>query len=195
MQNNTANKALVRTQTTLRCQPVILGIMRKGIINIMRKSAITFFVLISIPLSISGCVDCIIQGLDARMCSRMHHNAKIIERHQKQIKEFNLSIRSGRFAKTMSPDEMKNLLGNTCKRFRDEPLPTNLETTLLGNYYQNRFCKLYENNSTLSVLKKEIRHSDKYGTMYFVLTDGNQVLEYFSWPMTYTKKGYRFGYD
>ena len=95
----------------------------------------------------------------------------------------------------MSPDEVKNLLGNTCNRFRDDPLPTTLDTALLGNYYQNHFCKLYESNSSLSVRKKEVKHSDKYGSMYFVLTDGNQVLEYFRWPMVYTKKGYRFGYD
>lgn len=161
----------------------------------MKKTAFLFFVLISTTFFISGCVDCMIKGIDSRTCSRMKYNAEIIEEHQKRTAEFNTFIKSGGFGKKMSSEEIKSLLGNTCNRFRNDPLPINVETALLGNYYRNHFCKLYESNYSLTVLKNEIKQSDKYGSMDFVLTDGNQVLEYFTWPMTYTKKGYRFGND
>jgi len=166
-----------------------------GGIKIMGKSSFAFLMLISMPFFISGCVDCMVQGLDARTCSRMKHNAEIISQHQKQTAEFNKSIRFGYFGEVMSPEEIESLLGNVCKRFRDDPLPTNLDTALLGNCYENHFCKLYESNRSLSVRKKEVKYSDKLGSIYFVLTDGNKVLEYFQWPIVYTKKGYMFGSD
>ena len=155
-----------------------------------------YIVFLSMASTVSGCFDCMVRGIDARTCGRIKLNTDVIERHQEETVEFNSIIKSGKISNIMSQEEVEDVLGHTCNRFREIPLPANPDTdpdVRLGNYYSNHFCKLYESDTNLFVFKREIKHSETAGTMYFVLTDGEKALQHIRWPITYSNSGYKFG--
>ena len=152
--------------------------------------------LIPVLLLVSGCVDCMVQGLGAYECGRMKDNAKIIEAHDKKIAQYNVDLKSSNAGRILGAEEKTDLIRRLCTKYKDKPLP-DLPLTdhrvLLGLYYENNFCKLYQSDSSLDIYQKEVKYDDIAGRMFFLLSDGEQALEYFSWSITYTDGGFRYG--
>ncbi len=154
-------------------------------------------VVLLLPLFlVSGCIDCMVRGIGARECGRIKHNAEVVENHDRKIAQFNGELKSNAAILILGLKEKEDFIRRLCTKYIDTPLPANPRTdprVLLGLYYENHFCKIYESDNSLLIHRKEVKFDNYTGSMYFFLSDGDQVLEFFHWPVSYTDSGYKYG--
>lgn len=160
----------------------------------MWKKIIYSFIVILTSLSLSGCLGCMLRGIDAQTCGRIKLNAGVLERREDAKIIFEKSIRLGHTTPITKQQAMEEV-GRWCERHNKYPLAKNPYTdpnVRLGSYFGKRFCNLLQGDKAYVAHKIVMVNFEVDYRLYIILTDGKLPLEWMSYQNAPTQNSYKY---
>ena len=164
---------------------------------------IKFVMYICVSLLFTGCIlthsGCIKSGhISAYECGRYADRYDSIEGHKLELEKLNKNIDVSKFGSKLTDNETSSFYSRFCKRYENKVLPIKEDIAAdfkidLGNYFDQKFCQVYNEKKELGLFEKITRTSRNYGYITWYITDGEKVYDYRNEPITYFKDGIKFG--
>ena len=160
----------------------------------MFKKVIYSLITLLATLALSGCLGCMLRGVDSQTCSRIKLNAGVHERREEVKNIFEKSIQLGHTT-PITKQQATEEVGLWCERHNKYALAKNPYTdpnVRLGSYFGKRFCNLLQSDKPYVAHKIVMIQFEVDYRLYIILTDGKRPLEWMSYTNAPTENSYKY---